>query len=445
MPNIKTLDHSLSKNIRVVLTRFLTFDFSFFYNFLAYILLKIMALQFSYRRKFNQLMMAKEGWVHFSLGISTDDQKINQAICFSEGRVYVPRDIPQNLDANLIFKNTSVAMQMLNMPPNEVMNLLLKNKMRITGNAGYVSLFNFYLSALMFKKISKQMMRAHLKTDIPNISQDNSKNKNSLDLFTQRNTVTLKGDCCVEAPFLPDPYLSRYDLASFPRLKNLLDQHFTVRPEICIERPRLLTEWYQKNGFEEDPQGKPWNEISRQAQAFNFLMKNRKAIIQDQDLLAGTSSTKKIGVLLYPDGVANYIWGELNHISLRELNPYNIDPQEKTILHHDIFPFWQNRTFKEWVRNTYQNPLCKEIDDRFAVYFVWKSAALSHTIADFPKLLRLGTKGFKREINESLLNAKLTAEKKNLLEGMKLCLEGLECYAHNMQEEIKKQISREKT
>ena len=47
-------------------------------------------------------------------------------------------------------------------------------------------------------------------------------------------------------------------------------------------------------------------------------------------------------------------------------------------------------------------PLSQKLDERFAVYFMWKTAALSHTIADFPKLLRLGTSGIIAEIDEEL-------------------------------------------
>ena len=43
-----------------------------------------------------------------------------------------------------------------------------------------------------------------------------------------------------------------------------------------------------------------------------------------------------------------------------------------------------DKNFREWVRTKYDNPLSQQLDERFAVYFLFKVAALSHTILDFP-------------------------------------------------------------
>jgi formate C-acetyltransferase len=232
---------------------------------------------------------------------------------------------------------------------------------------------------------------------------------------------------------LDDPYLSVYSIEDFPRLKEFLDCHFNVRPEICSERPLILTEWFRKNGFEYKADGSAWEPELRQGRAFKHLMERRKPIIAKNDLIAGTTTAKKIGVVLYPDSSGTLIWGELLTAPYRQLNPYTITEETLNELHHEVFPYWTRRNFREWVRAKHWNPLCQQLDERFAVYFLWKTVALSHTICDFPKLFRLGTKGIIEEIKDRLaVTAPDDTNKIATLNGMILCLEGLAAYAKNL-------------
>ncbi len=107
------------------------------------------------------------------------------------------------------------------------------------------------------------------------------------------------------------------------------------------------------------------------------------------------------------------------------------------MLHHYVFPYWTKRNCREWVRDKYDQPLCQKLDERFAVYFMWKTAALSHTIADFPKLLRLGTSGIIAEIRGGARprRRRSTRRRRTPCEAMILCLEGLNAYARNLSEQ----------
>jgi formate C-acetyltransferase len=56
------------------------------------------------------------------------------------------------------------------------------------------------------------------------------------------------------------------------------------------------------------------------------------------------------------------------------------------------------------------------------VYFLWKTAALSHTILDYPKLLRLGAKGIIHEIKEELAHDRSAEkQKRDTLNAMITC------------------------
>ena len=223
-----------------------------------------------------------------------------------------------------------------------------------------------------------------------------------------------------------------YSLKDFPRVKEFLDIHLTLRPEVCHELPKLVTDWHKAFGFETDRDGKPWVPITRKALAFKNFLENKRPIIRKNDLIAGTTTTKDIGVVVYPEGHGTMIWSELLTLPHRTLNPADISEETMKILHHEVFPYWANRNFKEWVREKYGRPLCQKIDERFAVYFNWKQATISHTIPDFPKIMRLGTRGMMEEIRSELASGVCDEEKTATLDAMILCLEGLTSYSKNL-------------
>ncbi len=325
--------------------------------------------------------------------------------------------------------------------------MLLKSKLMLDGNLSYANLFNFYISLVMGKQHRKMMEKQKRRDREERLREHPSSRDELARELKQRGRERLRAEQTDPGvKYLEDPYLSRYGLNDFPRLKRFLDIHFETRPQICHERPLLLTEWFEANGFETDREGKPWVSELRQARAFKHLMENRKPIIRPGDLIAGTTTTREIGVVIYPDTHGTMIWGELHSAPDRLLNPYDISPETVQALHRHVFPFWIHRNTREWVRENYGYPLSQRLDERFAVYFMWKTAALSHTIADFPKLLRLGTDGIIAEIRQELArDSGADQRKQDTLEAMIICLEGLAAYAGNLSVQAARRPRRRET
>ncbi len=415
-------------------------------DLLAHGLLQLMAASYNYLPgKRDYLRNGNGGWIDFSLGIKTESGSVQQGLVFRDGKVKAQRAIPADADATMILQNDKVLLELTRIPPDETMNLLMKNRLRVEGNLTYMSAFNFYVSVLMHRqhqKMTDKKRKRDIRARLAERPVADVKLSNEL---AARRSERLRGprtDAGVK--YLEDPYLSEYALADFPRLAKFVDIHLETKPELCHERPGLLTEWFMENGFETDPQGNPWVPELRQANAFKYLMENRRPIIRRDDLIAGTTTTKEIGVVVYPDTHGTTIWGELISVPGRILNPYDISEETRRAFHHKIFPFWANRNMREWVRDRAGSPLCQQMDERFAVFFLWKTAALSHTIADFPKLMRLGTSGMIKEIREELAaDSGADQQKKDTLEAMILCLEGLAAYARNLSMQAAREAARE--
>ncbi len=400
--------------------------------------LGVMAFCFNNFEKYRKYLRSKDGWNNFSIGLKTENDSVGATIEFKDGKASV-RKGAENTTAQMILENESALMSMATLPPNELNNLILKSKLIIKGNYVYISYFNFLMSAILKNKQIKQLKEQRQSMKLPSIgdSTNNIKHKSKEYLKAEERDPGVK--------YLKDQNLSEYSLDDFPRLKQFLNIHYTQKPAVCIERPALLTAWFRTHGFEYDEEGKPWAAELRQANAFKYLMEHKKPIIRKDDLIAGTSTLKEIGVIIYPDGAGPMLWGEIFTMQDRPLNPYTIDPDEAWELTNSIFPYYFNRNLREWVRTKYNHPLYQELDERFAVYFLWKTVALSHTILDYPKLLRLGAKGIIEEIQSELAaDPSASRQKKDTLKAMILCYEGIVAYAKNLSLQAEKEAQEEK-
>lgn len=351
-----------------------------------------MAANFNWRPSKKQFLKSDLGWVDAVIGIRTQNSSIALALEIKNGKARVLSRIPEKTDAVFILENDGAAREILK-DSSAMMMMMLQNKLLIEGNLNYPLLFGYYIS--LFIGVPKGVTQRHTqgRPDRPFLKNLAARKQGIL-------TCTQKQP---HVKYLSDPFLSQYGLADFPRVARFLDRHFTVKPEICAERPKILTDWFKANGFETTAAGSPWVPELRQGQAFKYLMENKKPIIHENDLIAGTTTTKEVGVVIYPDSSGTTIWSELNTVSHRELNAYAISDETRQILHGQVYPFWlKNRNFREWVREKYHNPVCQQLDERFAVYFLWKTVALSHTVPDFPKILSQGTRAIIREIQDTI-------------------------------------------
>jgi len=410
-------------------------------NTLANLFLKFFALNFNTRSSLNKYLICDDGPLNFTFGIKTENGSVQQAMLFENSKVRILNKIPDKLDAQLIFVDESALKEAATQPPNKLMLALMENRIVMVGNLGYLQLVNFYLS-LLLKHIQIAKLKKETKTENRQYDAGQA-SKHSIDSRKPRQLKAVSVDPGVK--FLADPYLAEYSLNDFPRVKDFLDIHLKTRAAICHERPELLTRWYRENGFETDKKGKSLVPELRQAQAFKYLMENKKPIIRKNDLIAGTNTTKEIGVIIYPDAHGTMIWGELVTAPYRPLNPYDIDQETIDVLHNKVFPFWIGRNFRQWVRDHKDYPLCQKLDERFAACFLWKTVALSHTIINYPEILKLGTNGIIARIDEELIDTPEAAKQKcDTLKAMKISLEGINSYAKNLSAEAGRLANQEK-
>ncbi|VVS93927.1 pyruvate formate lyase family protein [Desulfoluna spongiiphila] len=399
--------------------------------------LTVLALGFRVLPHVRNKLKSPEGWMDFSVGVATKNGSVAQALVFQGGQCRVVTPIPARVDACLTARDEKSLAELVLLPPSEVMVMMLKNRIRTSGNLAYIQLVN-RLVALLAAPLQERILgnasvvsKLSL-TDTP--AGDRPEGHAGLARRT-RHHLTADAEDDPGVRHLKDPYLSRWDLGAFPRIEALLARHLKARPRICPERAEALTAWHRKNGYETKPDGTAWHPVERQGLALAHVLKSKKPVVATDQLLAGTTTSDPVcGVAIYPDTHGTSLWSELDTVHRRELNPYDISPYAKKAL-HDLFPFWIHRNVREQARSRLKDLTPLEIDEKWVAYFCWKSVGVSHTAPDFHAILSLGTTGLREKIKEGQGKPDLSQGQAHTLRGMSRMLDGLDAYAEALSRE----------
>jgi len=232
---------------------------------------------------------------------------------------------------------------------------------------------------------------------------------------------------------LPDISLAEYGLENLPLLKKLRDRNFAAQAEVCIERARHVTRYLEKESSSDDPM-----EI-RYAGAVNSFLTNKEAFFFDDNVLAGTTTSKYYGAPVYPELTGLTIWPELDTMSSREKNPQKISPQEAEELNLEIFPYWMERNILERTRTEFDNPPGMKLFERIVFFIASKAGTISHTVPCYRLALE---KGVEFIISEAARHAGEIQAKGNLTvddtaqlsfyQAVQTALKGIVAYAGNL-------------
>ena len=176
---------------------------------------------------------------------------------------------------------------------------------------------------------------------------------------------------------------SSFEESDFPRLIRLREALLNARTAICVERARLMTEYYRRFGFESS------QPVLRQAKALAYVLDRLPPVIFDEELIVGSTTRHRLGALLYPEFQGLAIWPELPTVATRSHDPVALSEQEADLLATEVFPFWRDHTIHEHVRRD-GDPLSLRLSDRFVFYILSKSNGLTHLIPNYATLVETG-------------------------------------------------------
>jgi pyruvate formate-lyase/glycerol dehydratase family glycyl radical enzyme len=353
----------------------------------------------------------------------TCDEEVHVYMIFDNGRVCTGTGIIDNPDTIIAYRDKETLARLFAKNPEESIDYLLTNEMSSTGNMSYLTKFS-YLSTLLAGGSKKKNL-------VPSIREVVDIDKGSKRRKMVNETLGRKVDA---VQVLDDPYLAGYTLEDFPRLKYLKNRRFALKPALCVERAQLLTRYHREYGFETTPGGAVFDANLRQAHAMRYCMENKRPIIHDRHLIPGSTTSKEVGVPIYPEFIGTLIWPELKSISTRELNPCDLSPEEAKVLNRDVLPFWTERNIREHTRKRFGNPLSQQLEERFVLYFMMKNNAISHTVPDFKTAINEGLISVRDRAAEKEKSAP-TQDKRNFYQAVQVSIDGVLSYASHLSRE----------
>jgi pyruvate formate-lyase/glycerol dehydratase family glycyl radical enzyme len=251
--------------------------------------------------------------------------------------------------------------------------------------------------------------------------------------------------------------LKKYDFPEGSPLMLLREAYFRAIPEVCIERPELVTKFHVESNL----LNQETISILDKARVYRKVLENRKSVVwhnqayqrgtdpypdprpfffDDWSPFAGSTTSKFKGVLLYPELVGLMLWPELHGLPKRAHNPYQITTPDIEKLNFEIFPHWMNRSILEIarVRSYAQHPEAYhqsseelKLMQLLVLFLTSKPLCISHTIPDFSRAIKFGLRGVINEAEQNMAAAD-TPAKREFYAAIIEVLEGIVAYSRNL-------------
>jgi pyruvate formate-lyase/glycerol dehydratase family glycyl radical enzyme len=181
---------------------------------------------------------------------------------------------------------------------------------------------------------------------------------------------------------------------------NALRQGMLATPSICVERAYWMTEAYKEN--EDEPA------VLRRAKALAKVLENLTVHIEEGELIVGNATSKVRGGQIMPEVDWQWLLKELDTLPTREWNRYAPLAEEDKAKLREFLPYWQGKAIvdKWWT--------ALPDESRELMYIIHPNGGFAatsiypgHCVPDFEKVLRLGLRGIKHEVEEKLAGLNL--------------------------------------
>lgn len=131
-----------------------------------------------------------------------------------------------------------------------------------------------------------------------------------------------------------------------PRIERLKSAYLKVRPSISTYRARAFTQVTKENA------GLP--KILLRAKCFRKACETAPLVIQPDELIVGHPCGKPRAGAVSPDIAWRWIRDELDTMSTRQQDPFEISEEDKRILREEIFPYWEGKSLDEICQKQYE-------------------------------------------------------------------------------------------
>lgn len=180
-----------------------------------------------------------------------------------------------------------------------------------------------------------------------------------------------------------------------------LRENMITAPAICIERGYLMTESYKET------EGQP--AVIRRAKALEKILKEMTVRIEDEELIVGWPTSKMRGGAVLPEIQCAWILDEMDTFTTREWDKYAPLSEDEKAKLKEFIPYWKGKSLHE----QWQAMVPKEAQKFNHIIstsggFCENGHHFAHVAVDYEKVITIGIKGIKEEVNNELSNLNLS-------------------------------------
>jgi len=184
-----------------------------------------------------------------------------------------------------------------------------------------------------------------------------------------------------------------------PRIQKLRDNLFATKPQIESDRARLITESYKMT--EHLPI------IKRRSHAFRHILENLPVTIREDELIVGSNTKMPRSCQTFPEYSFEWLEEELDTISQRSADPFNIDEETKNVL-KEAHKYWKGKTNSDLATSLMAPETLKAIEHNVFTTGNYFYNGVGHLSVKYEKVLAIGYNGIKAEAQKALDNADVT-------------------------------------
>ncbi|MCF1684947.1 glycyl radical protein [Tetragenococcus halophilus] len=171
------------------------------------------------------------------------------------------------------------------------------------------------------------------------------------------------------------------------RMNEYRETVLDKKPYICAERALLATEAYKKN------QNQP-NVLKRALMLQNILDK-MSIYIEDQTLIVGNQASSNRDAPIFPEYTLDFVMNELDTFEKRDGDVFYITEETKEQI-RSIAPFWENNNLRAKAGALLPDEVRVFMETGFFGMEGKMNSGDAHLAVNYPELLRIGLKGYKK-------------------------------------------------
>ncbi|MCH4168001.1 MAG: formate C-acetyltransferase/glycerol dehydratase family glycyl radical enzyme [Streptococcaceae bacterium] len=176
------------------------------------------------------------------------------------------------------------------------------------------------------------------------------------------------------------------------RVLKLKEKQNATMPSFSAERARLSTEAYEACESEDN--------IIQKAKMLEHILKNMTIFIQDGELIVGNHTNRPRCAPVFPEYSAEWILNSLNDFENRKTDPLQITPEDKLEL-KKILTKWQGKSFQDFSDKVLPKETL-QAENSGVLTIGNRDCATGHIIPNYQKIIKIGLKGLKKEIKETM-------------------------------------------